>query len=507
MTAGGRTTRQLLLVEDNPGDAELLQDFLCEPQQEHAQSVTHVSCLATALSQLASAHFDAVILDLFLPDCSGIECVKAIRIGAPEVPIVVLTGVDDAELALLCIGAGAQDYLPKQEMRAQSLNRAVNYAIARALEASQRQRADSLQRHLAAIVEASRDGIVSTMPDGSITSWNRGAEQIFGYTRTEVLGRSFQEVIHLAPESAALGQDRSRVQLEEVTASREPTEVTTRRKDGAAITLSLVACNLCDATGQVVGLAAICRDMTESKRRDDELQKRNQELVERDQQMRALTARLNAIREEERTRISREVHDELGQLMTALKMDLRWIAKRLNGNTADDAIAVRIDEATKLVERTLAGVQRIAIDLRPTVLDALGLAAAVRDEARRFEKRTGVRMHVLVDGESSPAPEIATALFRIFQELLTNVARHARAQEVHVWLDDQDGFWTLRVEDDGVGIRAEDIHRPTSLGLLGMRERTQAVGGIIHVAQRSQGGTVATVRIPRKELEEACASF
>lgn len=505
MTVHNGDVWHLLLIEDNPGDADLIQELLGGVVGP-APEVTHTLDLGSAVSLLSKNEVDAVLLDLFLPDSSGVECVKTLRSCARAVPIVVLTGVDDTALALRCIEAGAQDYISKQELRAQSLNRTIKYAIARTREAALHQRADALQRRLAAIVEASRDGIVSTTPAGVITSWNGGAERILGYSSADAVGRALQTIMRPIDAAASVEQERLLEQARAGSDSTEPVEVTRLRNDGAALTLSLVACNLRDAAGELIGLAAIFRDVTDNKRRDDELRRRNEELTLREQQMRALAVRLNAVREQERTRISREVHDELGQLLTGIKMDLRWIARRLDEQAAAERILGRLAEADKLVDRTIASVQRIAVELRPSALDALGLAAALRDEARRFEKSTGISARVQVKGVSNPEPEVATALFRIFQELLTNVARHARARSIHVELDEIEGSFSLRVEDDGIGIGAGDSRLPQSLGLLGMNERAQAVGGSISLERGMQGGTVATVCVPRGKAEDACAT-
>lgn len=488
--------RRLLLVEDNPGDAALIVELLSTPDG-HPHDVEHVTSLSSALALLDGDTFDAILLDLNLPDARGVECAKAVRDRSPDVPIVVLTGSEDGPLALACLGAGAQDYLPKQEMRAHGLKRAIQYAIVRTLELTQRRRADALQRHLAAIVGASRDGIISATRDGVIRSWNRGAELLFGLASAEVEGRPLHEVVRAADEASRVEMGRVFV---EANGRREPSEprlVRCLRSDGAALAVSITSSELRDDSDRVTGVAAICRDITESRRRDDEVLRRNSELLAHEAQMRALAARLHAVREEERTRISREVHDELGQFLTGLKMDLRWIARHLGKRDDAAAIGARIDEADKLVDRTIECVQRIAVELRPSALDTLGLGAAVRDEARRFEKRTGVHTRMSVEGGATPPPEIAIALFRVFQELLTNVARHASADSVQIQLYEEDGRWLLRVEDDGVGITREAISSQLALGLLGMRERVQEIGGVFDVQPGSVRGTVATVRVGR----------
>jgi signal transduction histidine kinase len=212
-------------------------------------------------------------------------------------------------------------------------------------------------------------------------------------------------------------------------------------------------------------------------------------------QLRALSVYLQTVREEERIRISRAVHDELGQALTGLKIDLAWLGTRLvkPPRPARDKIAgmsSRIDE-------TIATVRRIATELRPGILDHLGLAAAIEWQAREFQNRTGIECRI---GCSLPHAmldeEINTAFFRIFQETLTNVARHAEASRVEISLVQKDGHLTLRVGDNGRGITKEQIANIRSLGLLGMKERASLLGGFVAITGHPRTGTTVTVNIP-----------
>jgi len=488
----------VLLIEDNSADAVLIQDLLASPGTG-SERITHVMSIAAGLDRLASHGADAILLDLRLGDCTGLECVKAIRASVPEVAIVVLTGMEDEETALACLGAGAQDYLLKHEMRARSLQRAIDYAVTRAREMAERRRADELQQRLAAIVEASGDAIVSAEPGGVVTSWNRGAEAIFGYAREEAVGSTARAVVRASvdPRHRPAADDIDRVLTggDAVTAA----EVVCIRKDGRLVTVSGTGFPLLDATGRPFARAAIFRDVTEIKRRDDELRARTAEIAAHDQQMRVLAARLTAIREAERIRISREVHDELGQLLTGLKMDLRWIKRRLPAINAavDLEVASRLAEAERLLDGTVATVQRIAIELRPSVLDSLGLAPAIRDEARRFEARSDISVALVLDAEPEYHPDVATTLFRVLQELLTNVARHAQASSVAIALREDGESWAMEVTDDGVGISDHAIDDPGSLGLLSIRERVDMSGGSVVFRRAASGGTTVSVRIPR----------
>lgn len=219
------------------------------------------------------------------------------------------------------------------------------------------------------------------------------------------------------------------------------------------------------------------------------------------QQLHALAARLQAVREEERSRIAGEVHDEFGQLITALSLDLAGLGKRIR-KVGDASLRgemeQRMDDIDALMQQMLGSVVEIASELRPQVLDNLGLPAAIRFEAERFEARTGIACQLAVPDELPDLPaNCATALFRIFQEALTNVARHGRATQVAITLARTgSGSVVLGISDNGRGITADELAAPDALGLLGMRERAAQLGGSVEIAGRPGQGTTVTVMLP-----------
>ena len=217
-------------------------------------------------------------------------------------------------------------------------------------------------------------------------------------------------------------------------------------------------------------------------------------------QLRALAAKLQTVRDEERTQIARELHDQLGQALTALKYDLAWLTRRL---VNDDAAQTQKAKAVfTQMDALIKTVRRIATELRPGMLDDLGLAASIEWQAREFQKRTGVRCEVSVpEQELQLAPAQSTALFRILQETLTNVVRHADAKHVKVKLEVANRSLTMRVHDDGRGFRSAEVANTRSLGLLGMRERAELLGGSFSVRGFPGEGTTVTVSIPLSRHE------
>jgi PAS domain S-box-containing protein len=224
------------------------------------------------------------------------------------------------------------------------------------------------------------------------------------------------------------------------------------------------------------------------------------ELQESYERLRALAANLELVREEERTQIARELHDQLGQALTAMKFDLAWLTDRLVQK--DVTLAQKAKAVTAQMDGMIKTVRRIATELRPGMLDDLGLAASIEWLARDFEKRTGIVCAVNVSAPDLPVPRApALALFRIFQEALTNVARHAGAQLIEVSLAVTPEVLTLEVHDDGRGIQADQIAGLHSLGLLGMRERAQRLDGTFDIRGVPGDGTIITVCIPLKSNE------
>lgn len=219
------------------------------------------------------------------------------------------------------------------------------------------------------------------------------------------------------------------------------------------------------------------------------------QLRESEVQLRALAARLISIREEERARIAREVHDELGQVLTGLKMDVTWLARRLAGS--EEPLVEKAEAMCRLIDSTMHLIRRISTGLRPEILDDMGLVAAFGWQAKEFQKRMGMRCRLKLPEEQVDLDkELSTAVFRIFQEILTNIARHAKASSVDVTLSISEKLLKLAVVDDGIGITESQIGGRESLGLLGMQERAQLFSGVVNIQGVPGHGTTVSVSIP-----------
>ena len=235
---------------------------------------------------------------------------------------------------------------------------------------------------------------------------------------------------------------------------------------------------------------ALALEQRQSEREQVEMRlKRSQELF------RSLSAHLQMIREEERTRIARRIHDDMGQALTALKIDLTWLNKRL----ADNQVRIRekLQSMVTLIDNTIETVHNISEDLRPGILDDFGLSAAIEWQAEEFQKRTGMKCKIsLPPDEFDLSKEKSTNLFRIVQESLTNVIRHANATKVEITLAEKDGLLLLEVVDNGKGITRAAITNPKSFGLIGIKERIHSLGGEVDITGTPNAGTRLTVKMP-----------
>jgi PAS domain S-box-containing protein len=354
------------------------------------------------------------------------------------------------------------------------------------------------QARLSAIVDSAMDAVITVDEQQKIVLFNRAAEQVFRCRREEALGGALEQFLPQRFRSAHHGHvehfGRTGV------TSRRMGDVTTLwavRKDGEEFPI--------EASISQAGVAGhryftvILRDITLRKHAEDMLLSQQKELRE-------LSARVLEAREEEKTNIARELHDELGQLLTALKMDLSWLRERL---PADPQIAAKANEMSAMLDQTVSSTRRISADLRPLMLDDLGLADAANWLVEDFSERSGIRCEAHISGSDellALESKLATAVYRALQESLTNIARHSGAKNAWIMLEADHGSIRFEVEDDGRGIALEELAKVRSLGLKGMRERVAYFGGMLDVARAPRGGTRVRGRIPLRAAPEKDAA-
>lgn len=343
------------------------------------------------------------------------------------------------------------------------------------------------ESRLTAILDAALDAYIMIDGTGIIIEWNAQAERTFGWTATEVLGRRVADTI--VPRSYRGAHEQGLLRFLAMGPGsfvNRRVEITACHRDGHEFPVELAVAPIREGSGWL--FSAFLRDITERKQTDEELFRSNQLLRE-------LSQRLRSVREAERAQISRRIHDDLGQGLTALRMDLDWLESRMSPGRAE--LRSKCQSMGTLVETMIGRVRYLAAELRPAVLDDLGLVAAAEWEVEQFSRRTGIRCTVDLPAEGPRLDgDRSTDLFRILQEALTNVARHAAARRVEVRLWATLGELVLEVTDDGRGIEGIDLTSTGSLGVLGMRERAARWSGELDIQPRAGGGTVVTVRLP-----------
>ena len=328
--------------------------------------------------------------------------------------------------------------------------------------------------------------------DEKISMVNKTGCGILGYTEGELVGGNWFDLLVPARAREEVRGVFRKLMAGDV-APVEYYQNPLVRKDGEEKLISFHNTVLRSTCGEIAGVLFSAEDITDRKRAEEALKRSRG-------QLRGLAAGLQAVREEERTRLARKIHDELGHALTAMKMDLSWLDKRLAeaGDLAQSGpIRKRMNSMFDLLGATIQSIREMAGDLRPGVLDDLGLTAALEWTARQFQNRTGIRCAVASSAEHVELDrERLTALYRICQELLTNVARHAEASAVKVTLGQDTDQLVLQVTDNGRGITEQQASSGASLGILGMRERVLVLGGEVEIVGAADKGTTASVRIP-----------
>ncbi|HEY6209006.1 MAG TPA: PAS domain S-box protein [Gemmatimonadales bacterium] len=351
--------------------------------------------------------------------------------------------------------------------------------------------------------------VASNIPSGAVALFDRelryvvvdggGVLDAAGVSKEVLVGKAIREV-HPADTWEIL-EPLCRAALDGRQASAE---VPTRGRIYFVHTLPIPGENGRMSMGMLMAL-----DITERKHAEEEVQRMNESLerrvVERTTQLEvayrhleALSAHLQSVREQEQARVAREIHDELGQALTGLKFELSRLAQRLRGTPGE--VSERATVLVGMVDETIHNVRRISSELRPAILDDLGLVAALEWHAEEFEKRTGITCTLKAPRRRfEVGPDLGIALFRICQEALTNVARHARASAVRIVLARTRGHVVLGIRDDGAGIPPAALTDVKSLGLLGIRERARAFGGEVVIQGTPGQGTVVKVKIPNRD--------
>ena len=469
----------ILLIEDNESDAILVQSDL---QQAMGDQITlvHTERLDSALQLIREHTFDLILSDLTLPDSDGIKTINQLRENAASIPIAVLSFRNDEKLAIKAIKAGAQDYLVKGSLTEGVLARVIRYSIERKRIEESIKKA---QKRFQTIFEKAPLGIaLINLQTGKYYDVNPKYAAIVGRSAAELLSINQSDIIH--PDDLASYQNDIKLVVNHQ--MHDPKLVKRiLRLDNSIIWIEMSIVPL-----ELLGDLEVCylcmiEDITERKR-----------LIEN---LRQLTTHLQDVREEERTRIGREIHDVLGGTLTVLKMDLDWLSKKISA----DPMHERIKSLYELTGEAIETARRVSVNLRPNVLDNLGLYGAIEWLIREFEQRTNIKcsLESTVSDLSCINKQHETSIFRIIQEIFINITRHSKATRVDVELFENEEDIAISIKDNGVGITESQLLSPASFGIIGMNERIQQIGGKLEISGSPWQGSVVTLRIPLMTTE------
>ncbi|HXM36101.1 MAG TPA: ATP-binding protein, partial [Pyrinomonadaceae bacterium] len=338
--------------------------------------------------------------------------------------------------------------------------------------------------------------IIDTIPTMAWTLRPDGAVDFINQRWLDYSGLSLEEEI--AEPTSTIHPDDLRGVIEKwrvdmAAGELSEQEMRLRRADGKYRWFLVRTAPLRDESGKIIKWYGVSTDIDDRKRAVEQLKATSK-------QLRALSANLQAVREEEATRIAREIHDELGAALSSLRWNLEDVEEAVSESRDESqlqALREKIEAMLRLIDTTINTVRRIASELRPIALDDLGLVEAIEWQAHQFQDRTGIIVQCDCTMENLDLSRVqSTAAFRILQEALTNILRHAQATRVHIQMNEADGEFILTISDNGRGITDDEKSGQRTLGLLGMRERAHLIGGKVDIIGSEEKGTVVTVRIP-----------
>lgn len=464
----------ILLLEDNETDAILVQTELKFAMGDQI-SLVHAERLSDASRLIEQQSFDLILTDLRLPDSDGIDTVNRLRSIAANIPIAVLSFRDDERLAIQVIKAGAQDYLVKGSLTQGVLARVIRYSIERKRTEENARKA---QQRFHTIFDKAPLGIaLINLETGSFLDVNPMYSTIVCRSIDELLKINHSDIIHPL-DLVSFERDISLISNHYIPGFRITMRILRPDNSIAWIEMSIAPFEV-DESFNMCHLCMI-EDITERK-----------QMVEN---LRDLTIHLQEIREEERTRIGREIHDVLGGSLTVLRMDLDWLSKKIT----KDPMHERIDSMYQLTGEAIETARRVSINLRPNVLDNLGLVGAIEWQIREFEQRTNIKCHLrsAVTKFSLLNKGHETSIFRIIQEAFVNIARHAQASTVYVELDELNNNIFIMIKDNGIGITNAQLLNPKSFGIVGMNERIKQLGGKLDIQGLPSQGSTVTLLVP-----------
>jgi PAS domain S-box-containing protein len=456
----------VLIVDDTPANLSVLVELLCV----HNFAVSVAEDGESALEQVDYIVPDLILLDVLMPNLDGYSTCGQLKASPAtrDIPVIFMTGLTDTVSKVKGFELGAVDYVTKPFQHEEVIARITMHLTVQRLK---RELQESQER-LSLIIESAMDAIVTLDQSGRVIFFNRAAERMFRCSAAQAIGQPCERFLS-APLRRIIIQSSGGASL---TAMWVPEGHNAVRADGEVFPIE--ASLSCAETGGQSIHTLILRDMAERNKA----------------RLREMGARMQRDIEEERKRISQSLHDEMGQNLTALQLDADWIRRHCQRMPA---ILQTVDRMQRSIEDSAAAMRRIVADMRPRVLDDLGIDVAIKGLVKDVSTRTGLDVRFAAKGELNDIDDdVKTALYRMLQECLTNVTRHARASKVDVLLLTSGREIVMTVADDGCGFAPQAHLKPGSFGLFGLGERAQHLGGTVTVESAPAKGTRVVVQLP-----------
>jgi len=485
---------RVLLVEDCEDDALLLERELTKGG--YKPLVKRLDSPGAMSAALRDQTWDLVLADWNLPRFSALFALEMLKCNGFDLPFIIVSGTIGEEAAIAAMKAGAHDYVMKSNLG--RLMPVIQRELCEADDRRSRKRAEAAlaagEERLKLVARATNDAIWDWDLTTQTLGWNEGFQVLSGFRPHEVHPgvESWYSCLHPEEKERVIATRYAAINGAGETWSDQYRFC---RADGAYAHVLDRGYVMRNEAGRAVRAIGALIDLTEQKRAEVEIAAAYERL-------RDLTLRLEHTKEEERKRIARELHDEFGQLLTGLKLDLAVLGKQLAKGvaTSQPELIEKLHSMAALVDDSIQLVRKVASSLRPSILDDLGLVPALQWQAREFEARAGIPCETALSPNLSQRgldPDRSTALFRIAQELLTNVMRHAHASRVRLALREESEGLLLEVSDNGRGIAEREYVNPTTLGLRGLQERVALFGGTLHIDGDPEKGTTVRAWMPQ----------
>ncbi|MES2761889.1 MAG: PAS domain S-box protein [Bacteroidota bacterium] len=477
------TKIKILHLEDLSSDAELVERELSRGGISFEKIV--VDNREDFEDALTAFSPDIILSDHSLPSFDSISALQIVKERGMQIPFILITSAMTDELAVQIMLEGADDYIIKDRLHrvpSAVLNSIEKFRLEKEKQKFLNQIAEN-EKRFRALIEKSTDMKTLTTYEGKFIYGSPSISKVLGYSLQEFLFQSSKDFFH--PDDHKDLRENKTLLLEKPGESFS-FQYRIMHKNKNWLWCEGTLTNLLHEPG-VNAFVSNFRDVTERKKAEEEILKKNKELI-------ALSNHLQSIREEERKSVAREIHDELGQQLTALKMDIDWVLHKQTN--PDSKVIHKLQEMLNMNDGIINTVRRISSDLRPALIDDLGLIATIEWKCADFEERSGIKCGFISKvRERKFSKDFSIHVYRILQESLTNINRHADAKQVSVLLTENQNELFLEINDNGKGISQENLHNSKRLGILGMKERAGLLKGELEITGNVKQGTCVKLKL------------